>query len=120
ARRTSTLRRRMQALSRCPAALALQNELFTLNRLILKKFAHPGRRHIDPAQRERLKRLQTIADAAAKLLADITDLEDALLLNVYESQPLPFPSNRLDRQLTDLSDGVEQFLLHLYSLDQSD
>jgi ATP-dependent Clp protease ATP-binding subunit ClpA len=114
----TTVRRQIQALARCPAALSLQNELFTLDRLSARKSAHSGRRTIDPAQRDRQKRLRTIADTIASLTAQVVTLEDALLLNFYEDAPLPFVPAELAPQRNHLESAAKHLLLELFALNQ--
>jgi hypothetical protein len=116
----SDLRRRAQALRRSPAAMAVQNELFTLDRLIAKKQAHPGRRYVDPAQRERLKRLRGIAEGLERLGSEATALEDALLLHLYEDAPLPDGIARVGERVRKLADESDELLLHLFTLEQPD
>jgi ATP-dependent Clp protease ATP-binding subunit ClpC len=117
ATRAAALRRRVQALGRCPANLALQNELFTLHRLVARKGAHPGRRFVDPAHRERGMRLQALADALAALGAEVTGIEDALLLSLYDAAPLPMPLAQTDSRLGALQAGADELLLHFFSLE---
>jgi ATP-dependent Clp protease ATP-binding subunit ClpA len=116
----TTMRRFVQAIARCPAARSLQNELFTLDRLIARKSAHPGRRTIDPVQRDRQKRLRTVADALASASAQAVALEDALLLHFYESAPLPFDPADAGPALRRLQAAANQLLLELLSLNQDD
>jgi ATP-dependent Clp protease ATP-binding subunit ClpC len=116
----ATLRRRVQAIARCPAALSLQNELFTLDRQVVRKAAHPGRRMIEPEQRDRQKRLRIVADTIATLTAQVVTLEDALLLHFYEAAPLPFDPAELVHAMRRLEAGASQVLLELFSLNQDD
>src|SRR5439155_12920262 len=82
------LRRRVQAILRCPANLAVQNELFTLERLVAKEAMRPGRRWVDPAQRERVERLREVHVELGRLSEQVTRAEDELLLHAYEGSPL--------------------------------
>ncbi|HEY7119191.1 MAG TPA: AAA family ATPase [Tepidisphaeraceae bacterium] len=120
ARRASALRRRVQAIARSPASLALGNELFTLNRLLTRRLAHPGRRFVDPAHRERAKRLRAISDGLASLTKDVTALEDALLLSVYEAAPLPAAAPEIETRLARLDADAADLLLHLFTLEHPD
>jgi ATP-dependent Clp protease ATP-binding subunit ClpA len=120
AARAAELRRRAQAIVRSPAALDLQNNLYQLRRLILRKSAHPGKRFIDPASRERVRRLTTISDAIEKLSDQTTRIEDELLLYVYESAPLTMPHEAIDPELSRLESSAELALLNLYSLRYAD
>jgi hypothetical protein len=112
------LRRPVQRLARCPAALSLHNALFTLDRLLKRKEAHPGNRFIDPAQRERRKRLQTLADAITDLDHAAVTLEDALLLHLYEAAPLPFDPGEIPHRLALLDAATRTLLLGLLALNQ--
>jgi ATP-dependent Clp protease ATP-binding subunit ClpA len=116
----SASRRRAQGLRRCPAALALANELFSLERLVARKEAHPGRRYVDPAQRERLRRLRTIAEGLDELGAGATALEDALLLSIYEGTAPPLDGPGIEGRMRDLQERAEELLLRLFTLDQAD
>jgi ATP-dependent Clp protease ATP-binding subunit ClpC len=114
--RASAVRRRAQAVVASPAYLALQNELFTLDRLIKRKDAHAGRRFVDPAQRERIKRLEAIDEGLRALRRDVEAAEDAILLNLYEGAPLPDSSQQADGRLALSEVRADEFLLHLLSL----
>src|SRR5258706_4117719 len=116
----SSLRRRLQAIARCPAAVGLANELYTLQRIVHRKTAQGGRHAADPVQRERLKRLQSIHEAQTGLTADVIKLEDALLLNLYESTPLPYDESEIAGRISELRAQTERLLLDLYSLNQGD
>lgn len=116
----TTVRRQIQALARCPAALSLHNEIFTLERLIARKSVHPGRHTRDPAQRDRQKRLRAIADTIASLTAQVVSLEDALLLNFYEDAPLFFDPTELPQRRAGLEAAANRLLLELFSLNQDD
>jgi hypothetical protein len=114
--RAAAVRRRVQALLACPAHLALQNELFTLNRLVTRKDAHPGRRFVDPARRERVKRLRAIDEELAALNRDVVATEDALLLHLYEAAPLLWPVGQTGDRLAGSEGAADELLLHLLSL----
>jgi ATP-dependent Clp protease ATP-binding subunit ClpA len=120
AARAADLRRRAQAIARCPAVLNVQNELFQLRRMILRKTAHPGRRFVDPAGRERAKYLTGIVEAVAKLGEDAARLEDELLLHVYESAPLSIGRGSIDGELSRLEGAAELALLRLFGLRYDD
>jgi ATP-dependent Clp protease ATP-binding subunit ClpA len=115
----ASLRRQVQRLARCPAALSLHNELFTLDRLLKRKEAHPGNRFIDPVQRERRKRLQILADAITDLDHSAVTLEDALLLRLYETAPLPFQPGETLHRLAQLDAATRTLLLGLLALNQA-
>jgi ATP-dependent Clp protease ATP-binding subunit ClpA len=113
----SDLRRLAQAVARCPARLNLQNELFQLRKAIDWADARPGKRVVvvDAAQRERLRRLSAIDEGVARLLADATRLEDALLLNFYESAPLPWDARETAARITQIDADAELAMLRLAS-----
>jgi ATP-dependent Clp protease ATP-binding subunit ClpC len=114
------LRRRVQAFLRCPANLALENELFTLERLVAKEAMRPGRRWVDPAQRERLKRLREVHVDLGRLSADVTRAEDELLLHAYEGAALERGREEMARRLTELEARAHELQLALFTIDQPD
>jgi len=116
----AALRRQVQRIARCPATLSLHNELYTLERLLQRKAAHPRNRWIDPAQRERRKRLRILADGIAQLSQSAIELEDALLLQLYENVRLPFDAAEVLPRLHRLDETARSLLLHLFTLHQSD
>jgi ATP-dependent Clp protease ATP-binding subunit ClpA len=116
----ASLRRRVQAIARSPAAMGLQNELFTLTRRTTKMQARPGAGYAEPAERERLKRLQAVANSAERLGGEVVGMEDALLLNAYEGAPLPFQAADTHARLARLTAAADELLLHLFTLDQTD
>ena len=115
---TASLRRTWQAVARSPAASALNNELFNLRRLFLRQEALPQRRIVEPAHRERHKRLDAISQAMARLGRDLVTLEDALLLHLYEDAPLPASPERRPLDIQRFGVGVQELKLHLFALDQ--
>jgi DNA polymerase III delta prime subunit len=114
----AALRRQVQRLARCPAALSLQNELFTLDRLLRRKEAGPGKGFIDPERRERRRRLQNLADSIVGVEQAATTLEDALLLHLYEGAPLPVESREISNRLHRLDGDTRKLLLRLLALNQ--
>jgi hypothetical protein len=120
AQRAASVRRRAQAIARSPAVLDVRNNLFQLRRLLLRKDAHPGNRFVDPATRERVRRLSGIADAVTKLGEDSTRIEDELLLHVYESAPLSMAPDSIDAELSRLEGAAELTLLKLFCLRYDD
>jgi ATP-dependent Clp protease ATP-binding subunit ClpC len=113
---SSMLRRRLQAIARCPAAMALGNELFSLQRNLERKELVRGRAAIEPAARERLRRLKSIHDMQSQLGNEIVGLEDALLLNLYEAAPLPAEPAEISIRMDRIGSDTQRLLLELYSL----
>jgi ATP-dependent Clp protease ATP-binding subunit ClpA len=112
----SAARRRLARVARCPAAMGLANELFTLQRAAARKAAR-GRHVMDPLARERLKRLHGIHELQARLSSGAIGLEDAVLLHQYEAAPLDAAA--VATQLGKLGEETQQLLLELYCLNQS-
>ncbi|HYE18139.1 MAG TPA: AAA family ATPase, partial [Tepidisphaeraceae bacterium] len=116
ARRSSALRRDAQAVGRCSGVMAVRNEVYQIERLLLRKGAHPGRRFIDPAHRDRLARIKAIADELGNLARASVDIEDAVLAHVYEATPLPYDPAELYRRLDEGRSAYDRLLLDLYAL----
>lgn len=114
--RMQALRRSIQAVNRCTTVLSLGNELFNLRRQVVRKLAHPRKPAIDPAIRERLKRLEFIESTLNDLAGAVTLLEERLLLEMYEpgnsSPTLADPPAQLDA----LNQDYQRLLLQLFGL----
>lgn len=118
--RVQALRRNLQAVGRCTTVLSLGNELFNLRRSVERQLAHPRKLPVDPAARERLKRLESIEGTLNEVSERVIALEDALLGAHYESLPLPFGAGQLWSRHDELAREYDRLLLQLYGLHYGD
>jgi len=127
----SDIRRDIQKLQRCAAVVALHNDIFMLQRLKERVAAHQRRKlrarlreqgkdaprdafvYVEDERLARLPRLTAIADSIRALDARATELENDLLLGLYDSTHAATPAAEalasLERQWNDV-------MLSVYSL----
>ena len=103
-------REEVQCLEKCSAFLAVQNQLFLLQRDEGRK-ARRGKAAYDARRAEQIRELKEIVDPAEALSVSIRELEDEIMAALYGSEPVD--RTALHMRLAPLRTELRELLLAL-------